>query len=325
MTDINFILTSPYLPQGTGPVQSPLWISTDDWEHLGLAIAYKNYPNIVINSTNPLFDISFNGIGVYTSPQMGEVGIGSGFTEAIGIQPDYFYPDKLYKLKQIQWRTYAITADSRRAKVIIDKGLTEIELDIPGTSLIAIQDVSQLGLIGKVFDFYPANNLSSFRLYSLTFEKLQPINPTTKLTALYLRNIVETCINSYVGFYKIPTGNSIITTKAIAVLPDNNYGDNYPPLNTKVTNGLEVVIHKPRPEISHRLSGDGVKLYKWELFINQWDNTDLIKAVEILMDKLQDLRIRFNSPIYPNYNKELGIVPYARIAIIEKEMRTSTS
>lgn len=143
------------------------------------------------------------------------------------------------------------------------------------------------------------------------------------LNAMYLRNIIEQSIGHFIGYYQFKPVNSALV-KAIAVLPDKALGDNYPPEETKIINGLEVVIHKPRLEISNRLSGDGIRRYKWEIFINQWHTSHLIEATNRLIEKLHDERIETIPAVYSNINPgkaNSSVISYSRIAIIEKEFK----
>jgi len=143
------------------------------------------------------------------------------------------------------------------------------------------------------------------------------------LTPIYLRSIIEQSIGNFVGYYKFPNNTALI--KAIAVLPDNKLGDNYPPEETQVINGLEVVIHKPRLDISNRLSGDGITKHKWEIFINQWHTSKLTEATNLLINKLHDERIKFVpavfSSINPGFKTNPGIISYSRIGIIEEQFK----
>lgn len=144
------------------------------------------------------------------------------------------------------------------------------------------------------------------------------------LTPIELRTIIEESIGNHIGYYKLPDKNTHLI-RAIAVLPDNMHGDNYPPVETQVLTGLEVVIHKPILSINDRLSGDGIKVYKWEIFINQWNKSKLVEATNSLIDALHDKRLSCTpatySSINPGSKTHPGTINYSRIAIIEKEFK----
>lgn len=144
----------------------------------------------------------------------------------------------------------------------------------------------------------------------------------TSLTPLSLRTLIYNAIGLQVGVYFLP--NSTTPTPAIAVIPDKIHGANYPPPETTIS-GIEVVIHRPRPAADSRLGNDSMRTRKWEIYLNQWDgNGQLNSTVETLVDAFQDAGLRFTSPVFPDYNLDAGIVPYCRIAIIEKYLRTSS-
>ena len=136
---------------------------------------------------------------------------------------------------------------------------------------------------------------------------------------MFLRTLIVNAIGDKLGVYFFP--NSTTPVMAIATIPDKVYGSNYPPPETTVS-GIEVVIHRPRPDAVARLGNDSMRTRKWELYLNQWDgNGELNTAVDLLLDALQDNGLRFTSPVFPDYNLDAGIVPYCRIAIIEKILR----
>jgi hypothetical protein len=136
---------------------------------------------------------------------------------------------------------------------------------------------------------------------------------------MFLRTLIVNALGNKLGVYFLPKATS--STLAIAVIPDKIYGSNYPPPETTVS-GIEVVIHRPRPSATAMLGNDSMRTRKWEIYVNQWDgNGELNTAVEILIDAFQDNQLRFTSPVFPDYNLDTGIVPYCRIAIIEKFLR----
>lgn len=141
----------------------------------------------------------------------------------------------------------------------------------------------------------------------------------TSITAPYLRNLVSTAMGMKIGLYMLPDMYTPIP--AIAVIPDSVHGDNYPPEDT-VVSGIEVVIHKPRPKTKARLGGDVLKQRRWEIFVNRWDaNGDLLDAAERLINEFQNQNLQFDSPIFPAYNLDAGVVPFCRLAVIENLVR----
>jgi hypothetical protein len=146
------------------------------------------------------------------------------------------------------------------------------------------------------------------------------INSDGFLTAMGLRTLIVRTVGKLIGNYTLPGSSTFVP--AIAVLPDNKYGNNYPPPETTIS-GIEIVIHQPKPNSVSRLGNDRLREKKWEIFINQWDgNGDLIKIVNLLVDEFQDNSIKFTNPVFPESNMDVGIVPYCRIALIERYVRT---
>lgn len=135
-----------------------------------------------------------------------------------------------------------------------------------------------------------------------------------------LRTLIMNAVGNLVGVYVLPGASTF--SPAIAVLPDKVHGENYPPPETTIS-GIEIVIHKPKPNSVSRLGNDRLRVNKWEIYLNQWDgNGNLIEIVDILINTFQDNRIRFTPPVFPEYNLAIGIVPYCRIALIESYIRT---
>jgi hypothetical protein len=139
------------------------------------------------------------------------------------------------------------------------------------------------------------------------------------LTPMFLRTLIVNALGDKLGVYLFPKATT--STAAIAVIPDKIHGSNYPPPETTVS-GIEVVIHSPRPSALARLGNGSMRTRKWEIYLNQWDNNgDLNTAVEYLINAFQDNQLQFTSPVFPDYNLDTGIVPYCRIAIIERFFR----
>ena len=139
------------------------------------------------------------------------------------------------------------------------------------------------------------------------------------LTPMKLRTLIMNAVKDLVGVYALPGASTF--SPAIAVLPDKVHGENYPPPETTIS-GIEIVIHRPRPNASHRLGTDVMRVRKWEIYINQWDgNGELNTVVDKMLDAFQDNYLRFTPPVFPEYNLAIGIVPYCRIAITENVLR----
>ena len=141
-----------------------------------------------------------------------------------------------------------------------------------------------------------------------------------ELTPMSLRTLIMNCVGKQIGIYALPGAKAFVP--AISVLPDRIHGNNYPPPETTIS-GIEIVIHKPRPNATACLGNDSVRTHKWEIFLNQWDNNgNLDEITETLINAFQDNNLRFTNPVFPDYNLDAGIVPYCRVAIIEKTLRT---
>lgn len=138
-------------------------------------------------------------------------------------------------------------------------------------------------------------------------------------TPMGLRTLIMGSVGNQLGTYVLPNASTFVP--AIAVLPDKKYGNNYPPPETKIS-GIEIIIHKPRPNSISRLGNDSLRTYKWEIYLNQWDgHGDLNVIVENLINAFQDNGITFINPVFPAYNLDMGILPFCRIALIQKSLR----
>lgn len=100
---------------------------------------------------------------------------------------------------------------------------------------------------------------------------------------LTLKDDIFAIVSPYLGTYTFPDSD---TGAAIAIIPDPDYGWNYPENGTKVT-GLEVVIKQPYPDVSPNIGGDRTKEYVWEIHLKQWDtNKDLRSVIDSLTSEL---------------------------------------
>lgn len=134
------------------------------------------------------------------------------------------------------------------------------------------------------------------------------------ITALDLRSHIETILADYIGDY---TRNGNGNSKAIAILPDNKHGFNYPPPGTTVT-GIEAVIIRPIPAVKMLLNKQYVGRATWEIYLKQWDrSSNLIDATEELIVGLNKLDYAFESPVRVPPNERLNGLESVRTAVYE--------
>lgn len=133
------------------------------------------------------------------------------------------------------------------------------------------------------------------------------------ITALSLRSHAKDILATHIGTYTFQSGT---TTTALVVLPDPNYGYSYPPAGTKVT-GIEVVIIRPTPTTSMRLTGYASRR-TWQIYLKQWDKSkNLVQATEVLIDGLNRLGYAFESPIHVLPNEKAQGIESVRVAVYE--------
>ena len=135
-------------------------------------------------------------------------------------------------------------------------------------------------------------------------------------TLLELRQDIETILTTedYLGQYIWADGE---TTNAIAVLPDDNYGLNFPPEEVSV-NKIEVVIIKPEIKNKPLLGGDVFRRHRYQLFLKQWEKRDengllvypprLRKATQDLYEHLSHKLYDLTNPTYVPRNEKIGII-----------------
>lgn len=136
------------------------------------------------------------------------------------------------------------------------------------------------------------------------------------LTTTELRNHVDTILSNagYLGVYQWNDGT---TTKAIAVLPDDNYGLDYPPQEVTV-NKIEAVIIKPQYQNKQLLGGDIHRKQRFQIFLKQWETRDgigilvdpprLREATQELYEELAHLLFDLTSPSYIPRNEKMGTI-----------------
>lgn len=113
-------------------------------------------------------------------------------------------------------------------------------------------------------------------------------------------------IGDSIGQYLLP-GLSGTVKQAIAILPDSEYGWQYPPNGTKAT-GLEVLIKLPYAEVEPLIGGDRTKTYTYEIHIKQWDDRKTVReALDKLTSELPNIYLIERVAIIPASEKLLTI------------------
>lgn len=135
------------------------------------------------------------------------------------------------------------------------------------------------------------------------------------IVATTLRSHILELLDGLVGTYRYSDG---YTEPAIAVIPDNDRGYEVPGNSTR-TEGIEVIIQRPVPQINHFLNGGKQFTYRWVLVLKQWDaSKSLIEVVSILIEELDYL---LSSPKLVPPNAALGIIEQCSFSIVEFEYR----
>ena len=106
-------------------------------------------------------------------------------------------------------------------------------------------------------------------------------------------------------------------TKAIAVLPDDKYGLDYPPEEV-VVNKIELVIIKSQTKNKPLIGGDIHRKQAYQIFLKQWvtrgDDGFLIypprlrEATQQLYEELAHLKYDLTTPVYIPRNNKLGTI-----------------
>ena len=96
-----------------------------------------------------------------------------------------------------------------------------------------------------------------------------------------LRQAILEALASVIGTYHFPRGGS---AKALSILPDPDYGYDYPPSGTRIE-GLEVVV-LPATDASAvpMLRGKRRWQTSTQIFLKQWDSkNDTVAATELIV------------------------------------------
>ena len=126
------------------------------------------------------------------------------------------------------------------------------------------------------------------------------------INPLALQTDIIAIIGDSLGQYFLP-GLSGTVKQAIAILPDSEYGWQYPPNGTKAT-GLEVLIKLPYAEVEPLIGGDRTKTYTYEIHIKQWDDRKTVReALDKLTSELPNIYLIERVAIIPASEKLLTI------------------
>lgn len=137
------------------------------------------------------------------------------------------------------------------------------------------------------------------------------------IDALALRTSIVEILGGLIGTY---TFTDQSTGDAIAVLPDPSYGFSYPNGGTETT-GIEVVVIKPVPKITHLLGGDLQKEYRTAITLKQWNpSSSLLEATEKLVDGLSAFLL--TSPKWVPPNPAMGIIEQVFVELVEYEFQS---
>lgn len=122
-----------------------------------------------------------------------------------------------------------------------------------------------------------------------------------------LKNI----IGSDLGIYKLNED----VWDAVAILPDDLMGWEYPPSGTSVE-GIEIVVVRPYAEILNTLDNDRIIRNRWKITIKQWDVTrNLVDLVGRISDLMEIYLITSIKVIPPDEQK--GIVESINFDVLE--------
>lgn len=127
-----------------------------------------------------------------------------------------------------------------------------------------------------------------------------------------LRDSILELLDGMIGTYRYSDG---FIEQAIAIIPDQNHGYDIPGNGTR-TEGIEVIIQRPVPQINHYLCGKQL-IHRWNVVLKQWDpSKSLIEPVTILMQELDYL---ISSPKLVPPNAALGIIEQCSFTIADYE------
>lgn len=135
---------------------------------------------------------------------------------------------------------------------------------------------------------------------------------------LTLKSQIVSLLAGHIGTYKFKEGD---TERAIAVLPDPDHGYNYPNNGTETT-GIEVVVIRPMPKITHFLGGDVQKEYRTAITLKQWNaDSSLLEATEALVNGLVGQNYLITSPKWVPPNPAMGIIEQVFMELVEYEFQ----
>lgn len=135
-----------------------------------------------------------------------------------------------------------------------------------------------------------------------------------------LYTIISNAIGTEVGNY-ISNGTSI---KAYAILPDIEYGFDYPPEDWNAE-GIEVVVREMFPEHTNMLNREAFEASKWEVFLKNWETQQGQPSGDMVLQNLgKALALAFtregilfkNSDIIQG-NEELNIRPQIKFILCQ--------
>ena len=135
-----------------------------------------------------------------------------------------------------------------------------------------------------------------------------------------LYTLIDNAIGADVGNY-ISNGTSI---KAYALLPDIEYGFDYPPEQWDAE-GIEIVIREVFPTYTTMLNRQACEESKWEVYLKNWETSQEQPSGDLLLQNLgKTLAIAFiregilftNSDIIQG-NEELNIRPQIKFILCQ--------
>lgn len=135
-----------------------------------------------------------------------------------------------------------------------------------------------------------------------------------------LYTIINDAIGAQLGNY-ISNGNGA-TVKAIAILPDIEYGFDYPP-EAWNAEGIEVVIVETFPKHENLLNRQAIEYEKWNVFLKNWETSQDEPSGDALLQQLgRTLALAFtregilftNSDVIPG-NEEMNIRPQIKFEL----------
>lgn len=137
-----------------------------------------------------------------------------------------------------------------------------------------------------------------------------------------LINDLKDILNGKLGSYFFP---NLQPVPAIAFLPDNKLGYNYPPADIRRA-GIECVIIAPRIQPSKVLGPEMKFTTAWQIFLKEWDIFHNLG--EVYQNMLVELRLRGYDTV--NFNEvqaseELGVIRSFSCDVTESYIVTKLS